>query len=94
MGLFYDYQNNLKLYPRWQQYLRDNQPPMLVIWGKNDVFFPESGAEACKRDVQEIDYYILDTGHFTLEEEGEFIINKMRTFLRHRVDQQDVCTGE
>ena len=87
LDLFYDYQNNLKLYPRWQQYLRDNQPPMLVVWGKNDAFFPEPGAEAYKRDVQEVDYHILDTGHFALKEEGEFIINQMRIFLRHRVEQ-------
>ncbi|MBQ0721811.1 MAG: alpha/beta hydrolase, partial [Gammaproteobacteria bacterium] len=46
LDLFYDYQNNVKLYPKWQQYLRDNQPPLLIVWGKNDAFFPESGAVA------------------------------------------------
>ncbi|PZD74668.1 Haloalkane dehalogenase [Acaryochloris thomasi RCC1774] len=85
LELFYDYQNNVKLYPAWQQYLRDQQPPMLLVWGKNDAFFPEPGAEAYKRDVQNIDYNILDTGHFALEEEGEFIITKMRSFLSDRV---------
>ncbi|MCH6259338.1 alpha/beta hydrolase, partial [Puniceicoccaceae bacterium K14] len=40
LGLFYDYQNNVKLYPLWQKYLRDNQPPALIVWGKNDAFFP------------------------------------------------------
>ena len=38
--------------------------------GKNDAFFPESGAAAYKHDVKVIDYHILDTGHFALEEEG------------------------
>lgn len=85
LDLFYDYQNNLKLYPTWQQYLRDNQPPMLIAWGKNDAFFPEPGAEAYQRDVKNIDYNILDTGHFALEEEGEFIITKMRVFLTKSV---------
>ena len=85
LDLVYDYQNNLKLYPTWQKYLRDNQPPMLITWGKNDAFFPEPGAEAYKRDVKNIDYNILDTGHFALEEEGEFIINKMRNFLTKSV---------
>ncbi|WP_126454453.1 alpha/beta fold hydrolase [Sulfuriflexus mobilis] len=84
LNLFYDYQNNLKLYPQWQQYLRDNQPPVLVVWGKNDAFFPVPGAEGYKRDVKDIDYNILDTGHFALEEEHEFIISKMRNFLRSR----------
>lgn len=82
IDLFYDYQNNLKLYPKWQQYLRDNQPPLLIVWGKNDEFFPESGAVAFKKDVKEIDYNIYDTGHFALEEDGDKIINKMREFMK------------
>lgn len=85
INLFYDYRNNLKLYPKWQKYLRDNQPPMLIVWGKNDEFFPEPGAEAFKKDVKNIDYNIYNTGHFALEEDGEEIIDKIRTFmLRHK----------
>ena len=82
IDLFYDYQNNVKLYPKWQQYLRDNQPPLLIVWGKNDAFFPESGAEAFKKDVKEIDYNILNTGHFALEEDADIIIEKMRNFMQ------------
>jgi len=58
---------------------------MLIVWWKNDAFFPEPGAEAYKRDVKNIDYHILDTGHFALEEEGEFIIQKMREFLKREL---------
>ncbi|WP_165732421.1 alpha/beta fold hydrolase [Polaribacter sp. 20A6] len=83
LDLFYDYQNNIKLYQKWQQYLRDNQPPLLIVWGKNDAFFPESGAAAFKRDVKNIDYNIYDTGHFALEEDGDAIITKMRVFMRN-----------
>ncbi|WP_025743115.1 alpha/beta fold hydrolase [Aquimarina pacifica] len=83
IDLFYDYQNNLKLYPKWQQYLRDNQPPLLIVWGKNDAFFPESGAEAFKKDVNTIDYHIFNTGHFALEEDGDEIIDKIRTFMKN-----------
>ncbi len=81
LDLFYDYQNNLKRYPEWQAYLKENQPPTLIVWGKNDAFFPESGAEAYKKDLNNIDYHILDTGHFALEEEADFIIEKMRSFM-------------
>lgn len=80
--LLYDYQNNLTLYPKWQQYLRDNQPPMLIVWGKNDEFFPESGAAAFKKDSKNIDYNIYDTGHFALEEDGDAIIAKIRAFMK------------
>ncbi|WP_416307440.1 alpha/beta fold hydrolase [Neptunicella sp. SCSIO 80796] len=85
LKLFYDYQNNLKLYPQWQQYLTDYQPSVLVVWGKNDAFFPESGAEGYKRDVEDLDYNIYDTGHFALEEKGDEIIAKIRRFLATRV---------
>jgi len=84
LGLFYDYQNNVKLYPKWQKYLREYQPPVLVVWGKHDAFFPVAGAEAYKRDVKDIDYNIFDTGHFALEEEHLEITKKMRQFLRSR----------
>ena len=81
IDLWHDYQNNLKLYPHWQQYLRKHQPPMLIVWGKNDEYFPESGAEAFKKDVDNIDYNIYDTGHFALEEHGDEIIEKIRAFM-------------
>ena len=85
LDLFYDYQNNIKLYPNWQKYLREFQPPLLVVWGKNDAFFPESGAEAFKKDVKNIDYNIYDTGHFALEEDGDKIIKKMKLFMSKNV---------
>lgn len=84
LDLFYDYQNNIKLYPAWQQYLRDNQPPVLVVWGEHDAFFPVPGAEGYKRDVKDIDYNILDTGHFALEEDHVIITQKIRAFLQKR----------
>ena len=81
LDLWYDYQSNLKLYPKWQQYLREHQPPTLVVWGKNDEYFPESGAKAFKKDVKRIDYNIYNTGHFALEENGDEIISKIRDFM-------------
>ncbi|WBL20861.1 alpha/beta fold hydrolase [Zunongwangia sp. HRR-M8] len=82
LDLWYDYQDNIKQYPLWQKYLREHQPPMLIVWGKNDEYFPEQGAQAFKKDVNTIDYNIYDTGHFALEEDGEKIIAKMRLFMK------------
>lgn len=84
LELFYDYQNNIKRYPQWQAYLRKHQPPVLIVWGKHDAFFPVPGAEGYRRDVKDVDYNILNTGHFALEEEGPFIAKKMRSFLSNR----------
>ncbi|MEO1237571.1 MAG: alpha/beta hydrolase [Planctomycetota bacterium] len=84
LDLFYDYQNNLKQYPAWQAFLREHQPPTLVTWGVHDAFFPVPGAEGYARDLDDVEIHLLDTGHFPLEEDGPFIIRKMRDFL-HRL---------
>jgi pimeloyl-ACP methyl ester carboxylesterase len=62
-----DYKANLERYPLYQQYLREHQPPLLAIWGKNDSFFIPPGAEAFKRDVPNAVVQLLDAGHFALE---------------------------
>src|ERR1700678_741456 len=41
MDLAFDYQTNVALYPNWQQWLRETQPPTLIAWGRNDPFFLE-----------------------------------------------------
>ncbi len=84
LGLFYDYRNNVAKYPEWQAYLRTYQPPVLLVWAKNDAFFPVSGAEGYKRDVKDLDYNLLETGHFALEEDASLIAKKIRAFLIKR----------
>jgi len=42
--LTYDYRNNPPQYSKWQTYLRERQPPRLVVCGKNDPFFTVAGA--------------------------------------------------
>ncbi len=81
LQLFYDYGSNPPLYPEWQAYFRKHQPPTLIVWGKNDQIFPADGAEAYKRDLKNIEYHLLDTGHFALEEEGDQIAQLIRGFL-------------
>lgn len=85
LDLFLDYGSNPPLYPKWQQYFRDHQPPTLVVWGKNDPIFPPAGAEPYKRDLKNIDFNLLDTGHFALEEDGALIAQKIRVFLGKNV---------
>ncbi|MFC9472880.1 alpha/beta fold hydrolase [Nocardia sp. NPDC056952] len=63
-----DYHTNVALYPVWQQWLREHRPPTLVLWGRNDAFFPEAGANAYLRDLPDATVHLFDTGHFALEE--------------------------
>lgn len=85
LDLFYDYRNNVARYPQWQQYLRDHQPPALIAWGKNDVFFPVAGARAYQRDLKDTELHLLDAGHFALESHGEVIAPLMLDFLGRKL---------
>ena len=81
LALKYSYQSNLLLYPQWQAYLRQYQPPTLMVWGKNDRGFLVEGAYAYKRDLQNLEFHLFDTGHFALEEEGDAIAIHITQFL-------------
>lgn len=85
LALFYDYRSNSPLYPAWQAYFRKHQPPTLIVWGKNDKIFPAEGAHPYKRDLKNIEFYLLDTGHFALEEDGQQIASLIREFLHKNV---------
>lgn len=84
LDLFLSYGSNPPLYPKWQEYFRIHQPPMLIAWGKNDQIFPAAGAEPYKRDLKTLEFHLLDAGHFALETSGDEIARLMREFLgRH-----------
>jgi pimeloyl-ACP methyl ester carboxylesterase len=81
LALFYDYGRNPARYPEWQAYFRQHQPPTLIVWGKNDHIFPPAGADPYRRDLKNLEFHLLDTGHFALEEEGTTIAALIRNFL-------------
>jgi pimeloyl-ACP methyl ester carboxylesterase len=81
LDLFLDYASNVKLYPKFQQYLRRSKPPLLAIWGKNDPFFVPAGAEAFRKDLPTAQVQFLDTGHFATETHVSEIATAMREFL-------------
>ena len=87
LALFMSYGTNPPLYPKWQEYFRTQQPPTLIVWGKNDFIFPAEGAEPYKRDLRNIDLNLLDTGHFALEEQGGVIAEKIRTFMQDKASK-------
>jgi pimeloyl-ACP methyl ester carboxylesterase len=81
LNLLHNYQSNLPKYESWHEFFRNSQAPMLIVWGKNDPFFTVEGAEAYLKDLPKAQLHLLDTGHFALEEELEFIADKMNQFL-------------
>ena len=93
LALFYDYQNNVPHYPAWQAYFRKHQPPTLIVWGKNDYIFPAEGAYPYRRDLNNVEFHLLDTGHFALEEDGQVIAESIRRFLTKQVAGLSAAQG-
>ncbi|HKW65346.1 MAG TPA: alpha/beta hydrolase [Candidatus Acidoferrum sp.] len=85
LDLFLDYASNVALYPKFQDYFRSQQPPLLAVWGKNDPFFLPRGAEAFKRDNPKAEVRFYDTGHFALETHHEEIAGAIRDFLGRKL---------
>jgi pimeloyl-ACP methyl ester carboxylesterase len=85
LDLFLDYASNVALYPKFQEYFRKNQPPLLAVWGMNDPFFLPPGAEAYKRDLPKAEVHFFDTGHFALETHAQEIGAKIHEFLDRKI---------
>jgi len=85
LALFHSYGSNPPLYPEWQQYFRDHQPPTLIVWGEHDYIFPADGAHPYKQDLKDVEFHLLNTGHFALEEDGDLIATYIRDFMSRKV---------
>jgi pimeloyl-ACP methyl ester carboxylesterase len=81
LDLFADYHSNLKAYPTWHEYLKKNQPPTLIVWGKHDPFFGLQNIDGFRRDLKNPEVHILDGGHFVLEEQPEAIAGYILEFF-------------
>lgn len=88
MQLFLSYGSNPPLYPAWQAYFREHQPPMLITWGKGDFIFPPSGAHPYLRDLPNAELHLLETGHFALEEDHQLVAELIDAFLTKHVQHQ------
>jgi pimeloyl-ACP methyl ester carboxylesterase len=85
LDLFGDYQSNVALYPKFQEYIRTSQPPLLAAWGKNDPFFLPVGAVAFRRDNPDAEVHLLEAGHFALESNLSEIAPIVRDFLERKL---------
>ena len=81
LDFLFNYAANIALYPVFQKYFREANPPLLAIWGRNDPFFTPAGAEAFREDNPNAKVELLDTGHFALETHVDEIASSIHKFL-------------
>ena len=79
--LFYDYRTNVENYPKWQAWMREKQPRLLVIWGKHESSFDSSEPESYRRDVPNAEVHLVDGGHFALDTAADEISVRVSQFM-------------
>jgi pimeloyl-ACP methyl ester carboxylesterase len=80
--LFYDYRRNVDSYPKWQAWMREMQPRLLVIWGKYELSFDSSEPESYRRDVPRAEVHVVDGGHFALDTAADEIATFIGQFMK------------
>jgi pimeloyl-ACP methyl ester carboxylesterase len=79
--LFYDYRTNVDSYPKWQAWMRENQPRLLVLWGKYESSFDSGEPERYRKDIPNAEVHVLDGGHFALDTAAVEIAALVRGFI-------------
>jgi pimeloyl-ACP methyl ester carboxylesterase len=79
--LFYDYRTNVDAYPKWQAWMREKQPRLLVVWGKHDLSFDLGEPERYRKDVPDAQIHVLDASHFALDTKADEIAALVRDFM-------------
>lgn len=72
---------NRAWFPEHRRYLREHQPPTLILWGPNDHYMPEKSARAYLRDLPEAELHLLEGGHWLLETHLDDVVPLIRDFL-------------
>jgi pimeloyl-ACP methyl ester carboxylesterase len=84
--MMYDYRTNLDRYPKWQAWMRERQPPLLVTWGTFDPVFDTGEAEKYRHDVPKAEVHLLDAGHFALDTKAEEITAFVGDFMKRTTE--------
>ncbi|MCD4718684.1 MAG: alpha/beta hydrolase [Desulfobacula sp.] len=63
--------------------LQKIKSPTLILWGKNDFFFPFKIARQLHKNIKNSTLVCVDkAGHFLQEEQPEFIVGQIISFLK------------
>lgn len=82
VGLMEKLEQNLAWFPRYQAFLRERQPPTLIVWGPEDGYMPEQSARAYLRDLAQAELHLIEgAGHWLLETHFEQALPLVRDFL-------------
>jgi pimeloyl-ACP methyl ester carboxylesterase len=81
LDMLNDIRNNVTIFAAARDYLRQNQPPALIVTGANDEIFPGDNMKRYLGDLPKAEWHPLNSGHFALEDKYDEIASVMHDFL-------------
>jgi pimeloyl-ACP methyl ester carboxylesterase len=81
--LFYDYRTNIAAYLKWQAWMRQKRPRLLVVWGKHDLSFDPGEPQRYLDDVPTAQVHVLDAGHFALDTKANEVATLVNDFMKN-----------
>jgi len=80
--LFYDYRMNVEAYPRWQTWMREKQPRLLVLWANMTCRSSLQNRRPIARDVRRRKSTSSMQATFALDTAADQISQLVRSFMK------------
>jgi len=81
-ALVKDYGNYVARFDDIARYLRDHQPPALMLWGRHDSYFDCAEILSWLQDLPRMEAHVLDGPHMLLETHAEYCAERIADFVR------------
>lgn len=81
-SLVLDYRSHYARFAEIARYLRQWQPPALLLWGRHDIFFDLKETLSWMKVLPRMEAHILDGAHFLLETHAAECSQLLADFLR------------
>jgi pimeloyl-ACP methyl ester carboxylesterase len=79
--LIRDHKNHIARFPQIAAYLKQHQPPALMLWGRHDPYFALAETQSWLEDLPRMEGHILDGPHLLLETHAELCALLMKRFV-------------
>jgi pimeloyl-ACP methyl ester carboxylesterase len=81
-ALLFEYGHYVARFGELTAYLKKDQPPALLLWGRHDAFFDIAETVSWMQDLPRMEAHVLDAGHLLLETHSAQAAPLMREFIR------------
>jgi pimeloyl-ACP methyl ester carboxylesterase len=80
-ALLFEYGHYVARFGELTAYLKHEQPPALMLWGRHDAFFDIAETVSWMEDLPRMEAHVFDAGHLLLETHSAKVAPLMREFI-------------